>query len=72
MEKSEVVDFFGNESKTAKALGISRQAINKWAAVVPSNRLKHVQDAMELEQMKRNAEAKKKRRQRKECFPGGS
>ena len=35
MKKKEVIDYFGSQSATAKALGITRQAVNQWPEMVP-------------------------------------
>ena len=38
MKKNEVLEFFGNASKAAKALGISIAAISQWGEEVPELR----------------------------------
>lgn len=34
----ELVEFFGNESRMAGALGIARQAVYKWNQIIPEGR----------------------------------
>lgn len=35
MKRIEVIEFFGNQSRTAKALGITRQAVCRWPDIIP-------------------------------------
>jgi len=35
MKKDDVIKYFGSQAKTARALGISRQAVNRWSGTVP-------------------------------------
>lgn len=35
MKKSDVVAHFGNEVETAKALEVTKQAVNGWGEIVP-------------------------------------
>lgn len=35
MKKSDVIAYFGNQSRTAKALGITRQAVCRWPEIIP-------------------------------------
>lgn len=35
MKKSDVVKHFGSNRATAEALGVTKQAVNNWGAVVP-------------------------------------
>ena len=43
MQKNEVLEFFGNANKAAKALGISRAAISQWGDEVPELRAFQIQ-----------------------------
>lgn len=38
MKKAEVVSFFGNQTKVAKALGITHVAVSKWGDDIPQLR----------------------------------
>ncbi|MEQ1969695.1 Cro/CI family transcriptional regulator [Xenorhabdus nematophila] len=35
MYKSSVVDFYGSQRKTARALGVSDQAVSHWRSIIP-------------------------------------
>lgn len=35
MKKADVVNYFGNEVKVAKALGITKGAVNQWSDRIP-------------------------------------
>ena len=35
MKRIEVIEFFGNQARTAKALGITRQAVCRWPDPIP-------------------------------------
>lgn len=35
MKRNEVIEFFGNQARTAKALGITRQAVCRWPEIIP-------------------------------------
>ena len=35
MKRTDVIQFFGNQARTAKALGITRQAVCRWPEIVP-------------------------------------
>jgi len=37
MTKKEVIAYFGNQNQTAKALGISRQAVSNWQNALGKN-----------------------------------
>lgn len=62
MLKKDVIAFFGNQNKTADALGLSPVAVCRWGDIVPKTRQGHVRLAMEAEQKKRDEAAKKEAR----------
>lgn len=35
MNREDVIRFFGNQARTAKALGITRQAVYRWPDIIP-------------------------------------
>jgi len=35
MNRTEVIKFFGNQARTARALGITRQAVCTWPEIIP-------------------------------------
>lgn len=35
MKKSDLIRHFGNQSKTAEALGITKSAVSQWPEIVP-------------------------------------
>ena len=35
MNKADAIRWYGTEAELARAVGISRQAVNKWPAIVP-------------------------------------
>lgn len=35
LKKSDAINFFGNETAVAKAIGINKQAVNQWGDEVP-------------------------------------
>jgi len=35
MNRTEVIEFFGNQARTARALGITRQAVCRWPDPIP-------------------------------------
>jgi hypothetical protein len=35
MDKKDVIEHFGSQANTARALGIKRQAVNKWPDLIP-------------------------------------
>lgn len=43
MHKDDVIRYFGSVSKSAKALGISKQAVSKWPETVPPVRQYHIE-----------------------------
>lgn len=43
MFKKEVIEFFGTQAETAKALGIERQAVHQWPEIIPIGRAYQVQ-----------------------------
>ena len=43
MKKKDVIDHYGSEAETARALAISRQAVNTWPDVVPENTAYRIQ-----------------------------
>jgi len=43
MKKSDVLDYFGGVSKTAKALGITKSAVSVWREVIPYGRAFQIQ-----------------------------
>jgi DNA-binding transcriptional regulator YdaS (Cro superfamily) len=49
MTKQDAVNFFGSTAKLAKALGITPDAVNKWAADVPKKRMHALLAAMKAE-----------------------
>lgn len=64
MKSKEVIDFFGGPTKTGEALGITGQAVSQWGDDVPGPRVKSVEMAMHLEELKRDKEAKKAARRK--------
>jgi transcriptional repressor of cell division inhibition gene dicB len=44
MLKADVISHFGSRGKVARALGISRQAVQAWREVVPLGRAYQVQE----------------------------
>ena len=38
MKKVDAVAYFGNESKLARALGITKGAVNQWGEIIPELR----------------------------------
>lgn len=38
MKKVDAVEYFGNESKLARALGITKGAVNQWGEIIPELR----------------------------------
>lgn len=59
MKKADVVEFFGGPYATAKALGISGQAVSKWEEDVPQSRKSHVELVMKMEAKRRDLAAKR-------------
>ena len=59
MKKKHVIDFFGGNNNAARALGLTPGAVSLWGEDVPSTRAPHVELVMQLEQQRRDKEAKK-------------
>ncbi len=38
MKKADVINYFGTQEKTAKALNISQVSVSKWGEVIPQRR----------------------------------
>ena len=58
MKKKHVIDFFGGNNNAARALGLTPGAVSLWGEDVPSTRAPHVELVMQLEQQRRDKEAK--------------
>lgn len=43
MNKSEVIEYFGNVEKTAIALGITKGAVSQWGKTIPMRRAYEVE-----------------------------
>lgn len=43
MRKQDVIEHYGSEARAARALGISRQAVNAWPDPIPENTAYRIQ-----------------------------
>jgi len=44
MRKQEALDFFGNQSKLAASLGVTRQAVSQWGDDIPGLRALQIEE----------------------------
>lgn len=66
MRKDEVVEFFGDQTKLARAIGITAAAVSQWPDLVPKSRRTSVRLAMRELADDLEKEAKRIRRASKE------
>lgn len=66
MRKDEVVEFFGDQTKLAKAIGITAAAVSQWPEQVPKSRRHSVRMAMRELATHLEAEARRLRKASKE------
>ena len=59
MKTKDVLEFFGSAAETGRAIGITGQAVSQWGSDVPGTRVKAVEMAIQLENMRRDLEANK-------------
>lgn len=62
MRKDEVIEFFGDQTSLAKAIGITAAAVSQWPDMVPKSRRTSVRLAMRELADKMEAEARRLRR----------
>lgn len=67
MRKDDVVEYFGDQTKLARAIGITAAAVSQWPALVPKSRRTSIRLAMRELANELEAEAKRLRRAAKEC-----
>lgn len=44
MQKSQAIEFFGNQTKLAKAAGVSKAAVSLWGEIIPERRAARLAD----------------------------
>lgn len=66
MRTSEAIEFFGDSSSLAKAIGITPSAVSQWGELVPMSRIKSVKLAMKERADDLEKEVKRLRRKAKE------
>lgn len=66
MRTKDAIDFFGDSSSLAKAIGITPSAISQWGDAVPMSRRKSIRMAMKERADELEQEAKRLRKSAKE------
>lgn len=67
MRKDDVIEYFGDQTKLAKAIGITAAAVSQWPSLVPKSRRTSVRMAMRELADDLEKEAKRIRRASKEA-----